>query len=269
MSWWGKVIGGAFGFMLGGPLGALLGAALGHNFDRGMANIQIGSDKYGASNTEWVQSAFFTATFSVMGHVAKADGRVSEEEIEMARQIMTHMQLSVEQKRAAMTLFNEGKQSGFNVNAVLDQFKLECHRRRNLLQMFMEIQIATVFADGLLNHAERDLLIHIGDRLGFSLYHIERLISMVQAQQHYSYQQGGFGTQAKPASLDDAYAVLGVSKQSSDGEVKKAYRRLMNQHHPDKLVAKGLPEEMMKIATEKTQEIKKAYEQIKQARGIG
>ena len=255
--------------MLGGPLGALLGAALGHNFDRGLANMQIGMDKFGSGNTERVQSAFFVATFSVMGHVAKADGRVSEEEIQMAQQIMAHMQLSSEQKRAAVTLFNEGKQSDFRINAVLDQFKLECHRRRNLLQMFMEIQIATVFADGVLNNAERDILIYIGDRLGFSLYHIDQLIRMVQAQQHYAYEQAGFGSRPPPASLDDAYAVLGIAKSASDGDVKKAYRRLMNQHHPDKLVAKGLPEEMMKLATEKTQEIKKAYEQIKQARGIG
>ena len=171
MSWWGKVIGGAFGFMLGGPLGALLGAALGHNFDRGLENIQIGMDNLGAGDTERVQSAFFVATFSVMGHVAKADGRVSEEEIEMAKQIMSHMHLTAEQKRTAVTLFNEGKQPEFRIDAVLDQFKLECHRRRNLLQMFMEIQIATVFADGILNNAERDILIYIGDRLGFSLYH--------------------------------------------------------------------------------------------------
>lgn len=250
--------------MLGGPLGLLLGAALGHNFDKGFAGIQ-----FEKVDIERIQLAFFTATFSIMGHVAKSDGRVSEQEIEMAKRIMSHMQLSPEQQKIAVRLFNEGKQADFNVDAVLEQFRQECHRRRNLLQMFMEIQIATTIADGVVNQAERNLLIHIGDTLGFTLHNIEQLINMVQAQQQYA--RGGYTDFQQPtpkATLADAYAVLGVSKSASDGEVKKAYRKLMNQHHPDKLVAKGLPEEMMKIATEKTQEIKKAYEQVKEARGM-
>lgn len=263
MSWWGKVIGGAFGYMLGGPLGMLLGAALGHNFDKGFAGIQ-----FQHVDLERIQSAFFTATFSIMGHVAKSDGRVSEEEIEMARRIMSHMQLSPEQQKIAVRLFNEGKQANFNLDAVLEQFRQECHRRRNLLQMFMEIQIATTIADGVVNKAERDTLIHIGDRLGFTLYNIESLINMVQAQQQYARGYTDIRRPTPKASLADAYAVMGITKSASDSEVKKAYRKLMNQHHPDKLVAKGLPEEMMKIATEKTQEIKQAYEQIKEARGM-
>src|SRR5690554_6549827 len=107
MSWWGKVIGGAFGFALGGPLGAALGAALGHNFDRGMGQqARIGS----SHDQERIQSAFFTATFSMMGYIAKADGRVSETEIAMARDIMGQMRLTPEQRKVAIRLFEEGKQ---------------------------------------------------------------------------------------------------------------------------------------------------------------
>ena len=262
MSWWGKVIGGAFGYMLGGPLGALLGAALGHNFDKGLSNVYIGP-----ADVERIQSAFFTATFSIMGAVAKSDGRVTEDEIQMAKQVMLQMQLSQEQTDTAIRLFNEGKDPGFRLDDVLDQFRKECHRRRNLLQMFMEIQIATAMADGVVQKEEREILIHIGDRLGFSLHHIDTLLRMVQAQQQYGYRQAG-GQQTTRATLSDAYAVLGLNKSANDSEVKKAYRRLMNQHHPDKLVSKGLPEEMIKIATEKTQEIKLAYEQIKDSRGM-
>ena len=271
MSWWGKVIGGAFGFMIGGPLGALLGAALGHNFDRGLTGIDRDyADVYGQSgDTERVQSAFFTATFAVMGYLAKVDGRVSEHEISMARQVMTHMQLSPEQEKVAISLFNEGKAIDFDLLAVLNQFRRECNRRTHLLQMFMEIQIATVLADTVLHEQERLSLFYIGEPLGFSRSHIEQLLKIVRAQQQYAGQAGAAGATAggKP-SIEDAYAVLAVSKTATDAEVKKAYRRLMNQHHPDKLVAKGLPEEMMKLATEKTQEIKLAYEQIKASRGM-
>ena len=133
--------------------------------------------------------------------------------------------------------------------------------------MFIEILIATVLADGVVHKFERDKLHYIGKQVGFPPFVIDQLIQMVQAQQQFAYEQYTGPRAAPKPSLNDAYTVLGVSETASDDEIKKAYRRLMNQHHPDKLVSKGLPEEMMKLATEKTQEIKKAYEQIKAARG--
>lgn len=267
MAWWGKVIGGAFGFMLGGPLGAVLGAALGHNFDRGIGLV-LRDEQYTAGNTERVQAAFFTATFSVMGHVAKADGRVSETEIALARQVMAQMRLSGEQKDAAIRLFNEGKQQDFPLEGVLDQFRRETHRRRHLIQMFLEIQIYTALADGELHDVERSTLLHICSRLGYSRVQFEQLVAMVRAQQNFAGGAGRGGPQQKAASLDDAYAVLGIERTASDDEVKKAYRRLVSQHHPDKLVAKGLPEEMMEVAKRKTQEIRAAYERIRDERDM-
>lgn len=267
MSWWGKIFGGAFGFALGGPLGALLGAALGHKFDQGYQRFM--DEGATEADVERIQSAFFTATFSVMGHLAKSDGRVSEAEIQLAQNLMSQMQLNTEQRRAAINLFNQGKSPDFRLDDVLQQFKEECHRRRNLIQMFIEILIATVLADGVAHKNERDRLHYIGKQLGFAPYIMDQLIQMVQAQREFSYQQQGRATTAAPrTTIKAAYQVLGVAESANDAEVKKAYRRLMNQHHPDKLVAKGLPEEMMKLATEKTQEIKKAYEQIQKARGI-
>lgn len=265
MGWWGKLIGGAFGFMLGGPLGAILGAVLGHNFDRGLERLKL---EYagGSADPERIQAAFFTATFSIMGHIAKADGRVSEREIALARQVMAHMRLNEEQKRAAIGLFNQGKQPDFPLDAALAQFRRECHRRRQLLQMFLEIQIFTALADGELHATERAALLHIADQLGFSRADFERLVAMVRAQQHFA--GGAAGAPPARGSLSDAYAVLGVSRNASNDEVKRAYRRLMNQHHPDKLVAKGLPEEMMEIAKEKSQEIRAAYDRIREARGM-
>lgn len=254
MSWWGKVIGGGFGFMFGGPLGALAGMAIGHQFDRGLNLPQLEQ-----GDPERVQLAFFTATFSVMGYLAKADGQVSRSEIQMAENIMGQMNLNAQQRKAAITLFNQGKQDDFQLNEVLSQFKQECQRRTNLLQMFLEILIATAFADNKLDAAEHTALKHIATEIGFSAQQLEQLIRMVGAQQTHS--------QTQRPSIDTAYAVLGVSRDISDAELKKTYRRLMSQHHPDKLVARGMPEEMIKLANQKTGEIKSAYEQIKKSRG--
>jgi DnaJ like chaperone protein len=276
MSWWGKLVGGAFGFLLGGgsPLGAILGAALGHQFDQGFGRV-MNDEQFGEGAAERVQAAFFTATFSVMGFLAKADGRVSKDEIDAARHIMDQMQLSEEQKELAINLFYEGKKSGFDFDSVLEDFRRECHRRRNLIRMFIEIQLAMAMADGVMHPAEKDALAHMCDVLGFSRAEFELLLRMVQGQQSYqSYyeEQAESGryreTAQRQPDIREAYAVLGVDASTSDKDIKRAYKRLMSQHHPDKLVAKGLPEEMMKMATEKTQEIRAAYEQVKTARGM-
>jgi len=252
----GRLLGIGFGYMFGGFLGALLGLFLGYHFDRALKR------RYNAPVTEQAQRVFFTTTFSVMGHLAKADGHVSDDEIRVARRVMAQMQLGEHQTREAIALFNEGKQEDFLLDEVIADFKIECGRSRNLMQMFLEIQISTVFADGAITDDERQLLIRIGKLLGFQRYFIEHLIKMVDAQRRYAGQPG----QVSQSTIEDAYAVLDVSKDASDADVKKTYRKLMSQHHPDKLVSKGLPEEMVKLATEKTQEIKAAYEQIKKAR---
>jgi len=261
MSWWGKVIGSGLGFMMGGPIGALLGAALGHQLDKGLRGLEHYQDLH-LGDPQRTQAAFFTATFSVMGYLAKVDGQVSRDEIRMAEQVMAHLRLSAEQRKAAIDFFNQGKQADFPLDEVLEQFRQECHRRSNLLQMFLEILISIAFADGVLHSGEHRALSHIARVVGFSERQLDQLINMVRAQQQFSEDRPGRGT----TSVKDAYAVLGVTADSSDADIKKAYRRLMSQHHPDKLVSKGLPEEMIKLATEKTQEIKAAYDSIKASR---
>ncbi len=269
MAWWGKVLGGTFGFMVGGPLGALLGAVLGHQFDRGMRHLALDN----GGDQEAVQTAFFTATFSVMGHVAKADGRVSKDEIAYAEGVMGHMALAEDQRAAAIGLFREGKAADFPLEEVIDQFRAICGRRRLLLQMFLEVQLQAAYADGRLDAAERQLLLRICERLGFSPQVFAHLEAMVRAAGHFTGDGAGTGAGFRPEParrdlLREAYEILDVDAGAADAEVKRAYRRLMNQHHPDKLVAKGLPEEMVKLATEKTQEIKNAYEMVKKARGM-
>ncbi len=252
MAWWGTFIGGTLGFVFGGPLGAMVGAALGGNLDRG---LKMG-DQASLGNQERVQAAFFTTTFSVMGHVAKADGHVSAQEISSAKNIMTQMQLSAPQRKAAIKFFDQGKVDDFPLIDVLRQFKKECHGRRNLIQMFIEIQIATALADGKIDPAEKRVLYTIGEVLGFAKSQIDHLFNIAN---------GASPSANDTLTLTQAYKILGISKGSSEAEVKKAYRRLMSQHHPDKLVAKGLPDEMIKLATEKTQEIRKAYDLVKKS----
>lgn len=261
MSWWGKVLGGAFGFMLGGPLGMLIGAALGHGFDRGVAlNDQLPPGA-GYDRRETTQMAFFTATFSVMGHISKSDGQVTRDEISMASEIMNQLRLDPEMKDFAKRLFTEGKRADFPLEEVLDQFRRECRGSSHLLRMFVEIQLHAAYADGRVHPHERGILKRICGRLKISDPELEQIENLVRAGIHHRQHPSGI-------SLEEAYAVLGVSPKSGSPEIKKAYRRLMSQHHPDKLVAKGLPEEMMRMAKEKTQEIKAAYERVKADRGM-
>jgi len=260
MSWWGKLFGGTFGFMLGGPLGALIGAALGHNLDEKIGRLGSGSGGQSWGGSERIQTAFFTATFSVMGHLAKADGRVSEDEIRLAEAVMAQMQLNERLRKLARRLFDEGKQADFPLDDVLDQLKRECRHRRTLLRMFLEVQIQAGYADGVLHQAEKKLLLHIAAQLGFSHEEFSQLESMIRAG------FSGADGDSPELELEKSYEMLNVSAQTSDTDVKKAYRRLMNQHHPDKLVAKGLPEEMMKLAADKTHEIKQAYDHIRKVR---
>ncbi|MCP4284141.1 MAG: co-chaperone DjlA [Gammaproteobacteria bacterium] len=271
MSWWGKVAGGAFGFMLGGPLGALLGAVLGHNLDKGLKGL-ADDEALEPGDRERIQTAFFTATFSVMGRVAKADGQVSADEIALAKTVMAEMDLNQEMRDAAINLFNQGKADGFPLDDVLDQFRRECQRRNTLIQMFIEIQLQAAYADGRLDSAEEQLLLHICKQVGIPEFAFRRLEKMIKAERHYQAGSGGGRSRSAASpqqmSLKDAYAILNIDDTTADAEVKKAYRRLLSQHHPDKLVSKGLPEEMMKMATQKTHEIRQAYEKVKEARGI-
>jgi len=259
---WGKLLGAGFGFMLGGPFGAIIGAYFGHSFDRGASQGNFGFVNHAA-----VQDQFFQSLFQVMGHIAKADGQVTEQEIQVAKMIMAQMRLDELRKREAVDLFNKGKQPEFDLDQTLRAFKQTCHGHKNLMQMFLEIQIAAAFADGAIQTAERKILENISRVMGFNNFHLDLLIKSFQAQQRF-HQSGEQQAYDNKDRLVDAYQVLGIDKSTSDKDTKKAYRKLMSQHHPDKLVAKGLPEEMMQVAKEKSQEIQAAWEIIRKDRGI-
>jgi len=262
MSWWGTIVGGTLGFLVGGPIGALLGVYAGRNFDSGLAQNFGTAEAFGPGAQQRVQATFFTTIFSVMGHIAKADGRISQDEIQLANRIMDEMRLTAPMKQAARDLFNKGKQNDFQFEAVLAQFRQEMHGRKTLSQMFLEIQIRAASADGELRIAEKNILFNVAGALGFSQYELESLISRHNSEQRFD--SNSYTSTA--GQLTEAYGILALSSSCSDKELKRTYRRLMAQHHPDKLVSKGLPDEMLILAKEKTQEIKAAYEVIKKAR---
>ena len=278
MAWLGKILGGALGFAIGGPIGALVGVALGHNLDRSaragrgwtdpdLLDADDAADFLDSPELldprERTQTAFFTATFAVMGHLAKADGVVTRDEIRLASRVMDEMRLSAAHRRLAERLFREGRAADFPVGEVLDQLRRECRYSGHLITMFVEILLHAAFADGELHAQERALLESICARLRLPAGELERLEAMVRAEHH-----ARSGKPSDALSAGDAYAILGVDETCSDAELKRAYRRMMNRHHPDKLVAKGLPEEMMRVATEKTREIKAAYDRLKEVRGL-
>ena len=244
--------------MIGGPLGAMLGVAFAGNLSKGKSNFRGSASDYRPGDQQRVQAAFFSSVFSVMGYIAKVDGKVSKSEILLAQQVMQHMQLSEDMQKAAKELFNQGKQNDFNLDEVLEQFRSECHRRTHLVRMFLEIQIQATYADGVFDDKEYDALKYIAQKLRFPIHELERLI------QQFSVASG----KSSKLTIDDAYVILGADKSLTDKELKRAYRRLLAQHHPDKLVAKGLPDEMIKLANDKTQEIISAYELIKKHRGM-
>lgn len=274
MNIWGKLIGGFFGFLLGGPLGLILGLFIGHLFDRGLNQNQAWT--FSSTNPSAAQQVFFDSTFLVMGHIAKLDGRVSEAEIQAARSIMNRLGLTETMRQKAIDLFNQGKQASFNLEETLKKLVQACHRNKVLLKLFVEIQMQTALAEGHLTAEKQRVLQKICQYLGFAPLNFsffEHLFNFEQAfrQQTSGQRQQGYyqsSNSAHQLNLRDAYAILGISEQASPAEIKKAYRKQMSQHHPDKLLAKGLPEEMIKIATEKTQNIKAAYDRICAARGI-
>ena len=263
MSSLGKILGFLFGYMLTKhPVGALLGLWLGHKFDKGRGlnfNNLGGSQVSEASR----QKNFFDTTFAVMGYMAKVNGHVSKEEIAFASAYMDKLGLSVELKKQAQDAFRDGKTVGFPLDDYLKEFMRICGHRKDLLLMFLEIEIQVAFADGELDASEREALHVIGKALGFATRDLDRLLDMITAGDafHQENTRGG-NAHSSPQKLANAYKLLGVASSASSQEIKKAYRKLMSQHHPDKLVAKGLPPEMMEIAKQKTQDIQAAYELV-------
>jgi DnaJ like chaperone protein len=250
----------------------VIGSALGHQFDRGTGVNGLlgyggpgGADDVGAYTAADRQRLFFQTTFCGLGALAKADGRVSEAEIDAARNLMTEMRLPPETVRQAIGWFNDGKRADFPLRERVFALRRACQREPELLRTFLEIQMDFLLGKPAISPAERALLLLMSDALGVGRIDLARLESILRARRSFRQQR----PVASPGqSLEGAYRALGVEPSATDAEVKTAYRRLMNQHHPDKQAARGLPESMLEAAEERTHEIRAAYELIRERRGM-
>ena len=254
----GKIIGGYIGFIVsGGFFGLILGVYLGHQIDVARSKPITGGQQQRVSNS------FFITVFSLLGHIAKADGRISSDEIAQSETLMNKMGLDASSRKRAIDLFKDGAKSDFSIDQTMQDFMEACGRYNNLKQQLLNYLISLAMADGNLHFSEQNVLERVAHHLGFNARQFKQFIEMIKAQSQFGGSSSG-SRQAKPSKYEimDAYRALGVSADDSDSQIKRAYRKLISQNHPDKLIGQGMPKEMVNLATEKTQEIQAAYELI-------
>jgi DnaJ like chaperone protein len=253
----GKLIGALVGWvLLRHPVGIVLGVLFGHLWDIGV----IGS------RAAPVARDFIAPLFGLAGAIAKSDGRVSEPEIAATENLMARMQLSPAQRDAAIARFNAGKQADFSVTRAIADLQAWCRGRRDLAFLLLDMLLDIVYAEGPLAAEKFGIVRTLCRALGVD----ERELAALAAMRGYAYAAPGAGYRQQSAHRvpagRDPYAVLGIDPNAGEREIKTAYRRLIRQHHPDKLG--DVPDEFKRRAEERAREINAAYEKIRAERGI-
>ena len=245
MSIWGKIIGGAAGFALGGPLGALLGVAAGHAVDRM-------SDAAGAtaadSGTDVRQVAFTIAVVALGAKMAKADGHVTRDEVTAFKQVF---RIAQDEEKNVARFFDQAKKDTTGFELYARQVARMFQDNPAVLEELLDCLFHIARADGVYHPNEKAFLKEVSEIFGFSAADFRRI-------------------EAKNMGPDEAdpYTVLGVAHGSTDTEVKAAYRKLIKEHHPDRLVAQGMPEDVVELANEKLAAINDAYAKVEKERGM-
>ena len=261
-----------YGFW-GTIIGFFLGSWLTYRFRRSSAGLFGLNPK----RREERKNIFINTVFMLMGKLAKADGRISEAEIAQAEAFMTQLEMTPERRKVAIAMFKTGAKPDFDIDGTIQTFLVACGDAANLKQLMVMYLLGSALADGQIVAAEQSLIKDIALKLGFSEGSYQRLLMMIQAQSQFSggryhsngTNAGGYSTaQSSEDSLTAAYQALGLEKDVSATVLKKTYRKLIREFHPDRLEGQGLPDDMIKVATERSQEILAAYELIKKSRGI-
>jgi len=254
MGWLGKMVGGTIGFALGGPIGAVAGAAFGHTFDKKEAAYLADSGlnmQQKLSDNEETQLTFFVAAFSMLAKIVKADGRVSRQEIASIENFMDNdLQLDNESRNTAVNIFRQALNSPESFEAFALQFYRVFHSQPRVLELMMDILLRVSASDGVISKEEEILL-----KSAASVFHF--------SEQDYSTLKSKY-----IKSVNRYYATLKCDENCSNEEIKKQYRKLVSEYHPDKIASKGLPEEFIKFANDKFVEIQEAYDNIRKERGF-
>lgn len=247
------------GYVWLGLIGALLGFFIGGSIDRAKS-YGIGGINPLANARR--QEVFLETCFVLMGKLAKSDGHVSQQEINHVEDFMRQMGMTQEHRQQAITQFKRGTTADDGMVAeVCQQFMSHCGQTLHLRQALLTYLIVMALADQQLDQAEEKTLEQIALHLGYQATQFRQLLEMILNQAQFAK-----GRPATQSSIKEAYKALGISAESSDQEVKRAYRKLMSQHHPDKLMGQGMPEDMIRVATERSKEIQAAYDLIKEQR---
>lgn len=242
MSWMGKILGGGLGFVLGGPIGAVLGAAAGH------ATIDAGASGGGLfSNLENKQSIYFTATFSMLGKLAKADGVVTQQEVDVIDRVMReNLRLTPQARELAIRIFNEAKNSDQQFEDFANQFYAEFGSSKQILASIIDLLLLVAHADGQVSDAEESMIL--------SAVRIFRL------EDHYAQLKGRFA--GVPDDINRYYTILGANRGDSLAAIKKKYRKLAMEYHPDRIQSQGMAPELASAAEDKFKEIQHAMDLV-------
>jgi len=251
MSWMGKFLGGAIGLALGGPLGAIAGAVLGHMWDQASAGEAVEDRRAPFTPLEDAQMLFFMATFSMLAKLAKVDGRITPAEIETLEAFMTReLRLSPASRRVAIDIFQTAKASPEPFEAFAGQFAAAFRHQPQILEFMLDLLLRLAASDGAVNAAEERMI-----RAAAGIFGID-----AAAYQRLAARYGG--------TASDPYTVLGCRPTDANEAIKKRYRELVKEYHPDRIAAKGLPEEFAHLAAEKFREIQQAYETLEKQRDL-
>lgn len=259
-SFWGKLLGGFFGYIMAGHVGALFGILIGNVFDRGLNQHYNRPywEIYAKRKSE-AQKLFLDTVFKLLGYLAKSDGRVTESSIAYASRLMQDLRLGRTDVEKAKTAFQQGKTKQLKLTEMLLTFKAQMRPHPELVVTMLNILYQSVQIEGP-SFKKIQTLNHIFELLGYAP--IDQQFRFHQDYSNHSQRRHHTPRSEAPPSIAVAYSILGVDENASQSTVKQAYRRLISKNHPDKLVSQGKSENEIKAANHKTQEIRKAYEQI-------
>lgn len=275
MKFIGKLVGGLLGLIATrNPVGCGVGLAMGHAWDAGWLTPLLPGGS--------PQGAFLEPLFGLAGAVAKADGRVSAAEIAGAERLMKRLDLDDSKRQLAIRSFNAGKETEFDVRDAVQRLRIFAGFRAEMKLMVIEVLAEIGAADGHLHRAGDAMLAHIASGIGLdhdlatSVLHARRPPGSEWKQDPPGATRSGEanrrwrGPERPPAATPppDPYAVLGVARFDDESTIRRAYRKKMALHHPDKMQARGVSGEALVIAEATARTINAAWEQIKLQRGF-